>query len=86
MSKESINVTVLLFGACKEVTGVSELKCELAAPATAATAWEEIKRRFAELERFERSALVAVNEEHAQRNHPLNEGDTLAIFPPVSGG
>ena len=86
MTKESINVTVLLFGACKEVAGVGELSCDLATPATAATAWEEIKRRFAELERFERSALVAVNEEHAQRNHLLNEGDTLAIFPPVSGG
>jgi len=86
MSKESINITVLLFGACKEVAGVSELSCALATPATAANAWEELKRRFAELERFERSALVAVNEEHAQRNHPLNDGDTVAIFPPVSGG
>lgn len=86
MTKESINITILLFGACKEVAGIGEINCELAAPASAATAWEEIKRRFAELERFERSALVAVNEEHAQRNHPLNDGDTLAIFPPVSGG
>lgn len=86
MTKESINIIVLLFGACREAAGANELSCELAAPATAATAWDEIKRRFAELERFERSALVAVNEEHAQRNHPLKDGDTLAIFPPVSGG
>lgn len=86
MSKESINISILLFGACKEVAGVSELSCALKAPATAATAWEELKRRFSDLERFERSALVAINEEHAQRNHPLADGDTLAIFPPVSGG
>ncbi|MBS1790842.1 MAG: MoaD/ThiS family protein [Acidobacteria bacterium] len=86
MNKESIHITVLLFGACKEVAGVSELNCELTAPATAANAWGELKRRFAELERFERSALVAVNEEHSDRNHPLKNGDTVAIFPPVSGG
>lgn len=86
MSKESINITVLLFGACKEVAGVSELNYALTVPATAANAWEELKRQFAELERFERSALVAVNEEHADRNHPLKDGDTVAIFPPVSGG
>lgn len=86
MENESIHITVLLFGACKEVAGAGELRCELAIPATAADAWEELKRRFADLERFERSALVAVNEEHAQRNHPLKNGDTVAIFPPVSGG
>ncbi len=86
MGKESINITILLFGACREAAGASELRCELAVPATAADAWQELKRRFDELERFERSALVAVNEEHAQRNHPLKNGDTVAIFPPVSGG
>ncbi len=86
MGKESINISVLLFGACKEVAGISEISCELIAPATAATAWEELKRRFSDLERFERSALVAINEEHAQRDHPLKDGDILAIFPPVSGG
>lgn len=86
MGNEFINIAVLLFGACKEVAGVGELRCELADPATAADVWEELKRRFVDLERFERSALVAVNEEHAQRNHPLKNGDTVAIFPPVSGG
>ena len=86
MSKESITITILLFGACRETAGVSELRCELVTPATAANAWEELKRRFTELERFERAALVAVNEEHADRNHPLRDGDTVAIFPPVSGG
>lgn len=86
MNQDALNITVLLFGACKEVAGVSELHYELVAPATAATAWAELKRQFADLERFERSALVAVNEEHAQRNQPLKDGDTVAIFPPVSGG
>ena len=32
------------------------------------------------------SLLVAVNEEYCRPDRPLEEGDTLAIFPPVSGG
>jgi molybdopterin converting factor subunit 1 len=82
----TIGITVLLFGACREAAGIGEFKFELAEPANAATAWAEIKSRYPSLERFERSALVAVNEEHARRDQPLQAGDTLAIFPPVSGG
>lgn len=86
MKEASINITVLLFGACREAAGVGELHCDLAVPATAATAWMEVARRFPTLARFERSALVAINEEHARREQALSDGDTLAIFPPVSGG
>lgn len=86
MKEASINITVLLFGACREAAGVSELHCELAAPATAATAWAEVAARFPALASFERSALLAINEEHARRDESLQDGDTLAIFPPVSGG
>lgn len=86
MSQGAIKIKVLLFGACRETAGVSEIDCELTAPATAASAWAAIKQQFAELERFERSALVAINEEHARMDQTLKDGDTLAIFPPVSGG
>ena len=29
---------------------------------------------------------VAVNKEYVGREHPLREGDEVAIFPPVTGG
>ncbi len=86
MSDHVIEITVLLFGACREAAGVGEMKFELASPANAKSAWAEVKNRCPSLERFERSALVAINEEHALMDQPLQDGDTLAIFPPVSGG
>lgn len=86
MNSDTIKINVLLFGACREVAGAVELNCDLAAPADVASAWNEIKTRFPNLEKFERSALFAVNEEHARKDQPLDDGDTLAIFPPVSGG
>jgi molybdopterin converting factor subunit 1 len=86
MSDSQIKINVLLFGACREVAGAEELNFALTAPTDVAGAWREIKIRFPNLERFERSALFAVNEEHARKEQALNDGDTLAIFPPVSGG
>ena len=86
MNLERIKINVLLFGACREAAGAGEINCDLAAPADVACAWDEIKTRFPDLEKFERSALFAVNEEHSRKDQPLEDGDTLAVFPPVSGG
>ena len=86
MNGDTIKITVLLFGACREVAGAGEMNCDLTSPADVASAWNEVKTRFPNLEKFERSALFAVNEEHARKEDHLKDGDTLAIFPPVSGG
>jgi sulfur-carrier protein len=29
---------------------------------------------------------VAVNQEYVGRNHPIGDGDEVALFPPVTGG
>ena len=83
---EKTRINLLLFGACREVAGVGELACDLDGPVDVAGAWAEVRRRFPALAGFDGSILFAVNEEHAQRNQLLGNGDTLAIFPPVSGG
>lgn len=80
-----IKITVLFFGACREAA-TSELTLALTAPATVAVAFEELKRRYPQLNRFGARLLFAVNETYAGADDPLKPGDHLAIFPPVSGG
>ncbi|MFN0121392.1 MAG: molybdopterin converting factor subunit 1 [Blastocatellia bacterium] len=86
MNEAGMDIHVLFFGACREAAGVDQHTLRLSAPASAATAWEALRREFPPLAAFETTVLFAINEEHARRAHALGAGDTLAVFPPVSGG
>ena len=85
--RESIRVRVLFFGAAREIVGQDEVEMKLSAPASVASAFEEVMAGYPELRRrFARSLLFAVNQEYAPRDHEVRAGDELAVFPPVSGG
>src|SRR5687768_12697872 len=82
----NVNVRVLFFGAARDVVDANSLDISLASPATVASAFRQLAARFAQLERFGRSLLFAVNQEYATPDTQLNDNDELAVFPPVSGG
>lgn len=81
-----VSIRVLFFGAARDVVDANQLDLSLAAPATVASAFQDLVGKFSQLERFGRSLLFAVNQEYATQDTLLKENDELAIFPPVSGG
>jgi len=83
---ERVSIRVLFFGAARDVVDANPLEISLDAPATVASAFRHLVGRFAQLERFGRSLLFAVNQEYATQDTQLNDNDELAVFPPVSGG
>lgn len=81
-----VRVRVLFFGAARDAAGRDEVELDVPAPATAASAFEHVLASYPALRRFGRSLLLAVNQEYALMDGDVNEGDELAVFPPVSGG
>jgi MoaE-MoaD fusion protein len=81
-----IEVRVLLFGAARDIVGQGEVTLALIEPARAVQALEQLLADHPDLRRFGRSLLFAVNQEYANSDREIHEGDELAIFPPVSGG
>lgn len=76
-------IKILLFAGLKERVGKPFLTWE-ETPMTVAELKEELKK-ISGLENFS-GIMVAVNETYARDEVIVNDGDTVALIPPVSGG
>src|SRR5215468_2750709 len=86
MTTNVITVRVLFFSAARDAVGREEIEFNCDAGDTAGEALQKILSAHPALNRFGKSLLLAVNQEYADQNRKLHNGDELAIFPPVSGG
>lgn len=85
-NKTAITVRVLFFGAARDAAGCAETELTLNQPHDSASAFAQLLNAYPDLQRFGKSLLLAVNQEYAQPDRKVFEGDELAVFPPVSGG
>ncbi len=79
-----MNVTILLFASYRNRTGVRQLTVALPQGATVRDAAKRLEADYPGLSL--KGALCAVNEHYVSPDTALQEGDTLALLPPVSGG
>ena len=82
----SITVTVKLFAIYRERLARSQISLALPATATVASALDELSHSYPQLSPLVHSTMVAVNQEYAPSEQELQEGDEVALIPPVSGG
>lgn len=81
-----MRVTVQFFSFLRQLAGCNELPLELPAPATVADVLAELHRRFPRLREAEKTTLMAVGVEFADRATVLRDGDMLSLMPPLQGG
>ena len=78
-----LNVRVLFFASLREHLGKAELVTRIPSTLTAASLWQRLS---AGNDALPEQVLFAVNHEYVNANYRLNDGDTIAFFPPVTGG
>jgi len=80
-----IRIRVLLFARYAELMGQTELVIDVSAPATVRTVLDSLRARTGG-EQLPPSPLVARNRVHAQLDTALDDGDEVAVLPPLAGG
>jgi molybdopterin synthase catalytic subunit len=76
-----VNVRVRLFAALRDRAGSGSLELDLPAGAVVSDVWRALP-----LGEEPPGILFAVNREYAEPARQLEEGDEIALIPPVSGG
>lgn len=81
-----MQIQVRLFATLRQLAGWSKQPIELPEGATLDDALAAIDALYPALTIGKRTFYAAVNQEYAKGDQVLNDGDEVAIFPPVSGG
>ena len=79
-------IRVRFFAILKDKAGRESVDLDLSPGATVADALTLLADSESELVAWLPKVAPAVNHEYAPRDRVLNDGDELALIPPVSGG
>lgn len=79
-------VTIRYFASIREAIGQRIEVRELSDRTTAGKLIDTIVTDYPAVEGLSRTSRIMVNHKYADRDHVLNDGDEVALIPPVSGG
>jgi len=81
-----MKIEVQFFAAARDAAGQSPVSVSLSENASVGELRERLVQEFPNLNSMAKVLLVAVNNEYADNDRCLQESDSVACFPPVSGG
>lgn len=80
-----MKITIRFFALGRELVGSPNVSLEVPDTSTVGEILTILKAQYPALSSLP-SCLLAVNNVYADNTVPLNDGDELALIPPVSGG
>jgi molybdopterin converting factor subunit 1 len=81
-----MKVHLCYFASVRERLGQREGELVLPDEATVRDLWSRLREVHPQLAELGGSISFAVNQEYVEAAHVLNDGDEVALIPPVSGG
>jgi molybdopterin converting factor small subunit len=81
-----VKVPVSLFARYREAVGRGRIEVDVADGATVEDVWRALAHAHPILARYRPHTLFAVGNDYVTPDRPVQPGEELACFPPVSGG
>jgi len=81
-----MQVKLLFFATLKDIVGARHLQFDVPAGATIGDLLTRLEESYPRIKDYRPVLLTAINEDYVGKDARINEGDEVAIFPPVSGG
>lgn len=81
-----MHVRVLFFSSLRDLAGGAETEMELPGGSRVADLMGDLGKRIPGLKEWDGRLLVAVGHEYAGMDRVLEEGEEVAVMPPVQGG
>ena len=81
-----MRIIVKCFAGCRDAVGASSVSLDVPSGTTVGEVFAGMIASYPALASYDRSVMLAVNREYADRQALLEDGDELACIPPVSGG
>lgn len=83
---QRMRIHVKFFAILKDHAGTGQTELDLKTASTVADALQSIRGCYPNLAKDLARSAVAVNRNYVKGETVLNDGDELALIPPVSGG
>ncbi len=81
-----MEIKVLFFASCRDLVGQSQTSITMSEGASVYDLLARLAAEHSRLKEMEGSLMVSVNQAYVDRTQQLNDGDEVALIPPVSGG
>ncbi|HHL71844.1 MAG TPA: molybdopterin converting factor subunit 1 [Bacteroidetes bacterium] len=81
-----MKVDVKLFAVLREIAGREQVTLELPEPVALTELFEQLSADHPGLTRYQTITSFALNGEYAEPATIVNDGDEVALIPPISGG
>ena len=82
----AVKVPVTLFARYREAVGRGRIEVEVPDGATVGAVWSALAAAHPVLARYRMHTLFAIGNDYVDADRPIQAGEEVACFPPVSGG